>query len=424
LSHYGGPNAAVQYRVWAKTVDGKTFYHADEEFQGIIIAWRKFQQDLEYYTDIGLPVAVVWDAGLRGYREVELDTMLPWIKAEARDWYETYKQRERDEAEKEKAAIMERRRSILGEMESLPPQEEVERKHAKKTRKGKREEYTAETISSLQTEELREQQKVTKELEGRAEKLKKEEAQEQNPKRQSLRDFIKENRDDIDRLIENRLGGPMTHKNDEERRQWILNDEGLYTWARRAGVLLENPTSYQSSRRFLITDIVRYLSPSLSPAGIRELRQDLRFQSLRALRKMWNDLRGKNPLRRNQWQVLAVPAIYAIPKILEYSERHPGPLQYLPGYYPRRHANPRRRNPSYAYVEPQNREAYLRLKEFTETGGWAWQRVGNMTWQSRLLVGLDYLNDLADDLEEDGFVFKKKEGQKPGPIDFIAFVAW
>ena len=33
-------------------------------------------------------------------------------------------------------------------------------------------------------------------------------------------------------------------------------------------------------------------------------------------------------------------------------------------------------------------------------------------------------NDLVDGAEDEGFVFKKKEEQKPGPVDFIAFVTW
>jgi hypothetical protein len=49
-----------------------------------------------------------------------------------------------------------------------------------------------------------------------------------------LRDFIRENRAELDQAI--RRVVPESHINDEERRLWILNDEGLYTWARSAGV--------------------------------------------------------------------------------------------------------------------------------------------------------------------------------------------
>lgn len=46
----------------------------------------------------------------------------------------------------------------------------------------------------------------------------------------TLQQFIKENRQEIDDMIQS------PYKNDEERRLWILNDEGLYRWARRSGV--------------------------------------------------------------------------------------------------------------------------------------------------------------------------------------------
>jgi hypothetical protein len=64
----------------------------------------------------------------------------------------------------------------------------------------------------------------------------------------NLRQFIRDNRDEIDRLINSALyrhdgrGGkgtipdPPPRRNDEERRQWIMNDEGLYSWARSEGV--------------------------------------------------------------------------------------------------------------------------------------------------------------------------------------------
>lgn len=54
-------------------------------------------------------------------------------------------------------------------------------------------------------------------------------------KRKSLRDFIRENRAEIDRII--RFVSNSTRSlNDDERRMWILNDEGLYKWARSKGV--------------------------------------------------------------------------------------------------------------------------------------------------------------------------------------------
>lgn len=52
----------------------------------------------------------------------------------------------------------------------------------------------------------------------------------------TMREFIKENKNDIDEGIRRYLNRPELRLNDEERRQWILNDEGLYKWARNSGV--------------------------------------------------------------------------------------------------------------------------------------------------------------------------------------------
>jgi len=49
-----------------------------------------------------------------------------------------------------------------------------------------------------------------------------------------LQDFIKEHREELDNCIQK--AAPGAPKNDNERRLWILNDEGLYNWARREGV--------------------------------------------------------------------------------------------------------------------------------------------------------------------------------------------
>lgn len=86
LSDYGGHTAAVQYRVWVETADGKRFVAVDPEFDGAMIAWRRFNTDLNYYTKIALPTAVVWDAGRNSYIEVTIDTMLPWLRLESPDW--------------------------------------------------------------------------------------------------------------------------------------------------------------------------------------------------------------------------------------------------------------------------------------------------------------------------------------------------
>ena len=52
----------------------------------------------------------------------------------------------------------------------------------------------------------------------------------------SMREFIRSNRDELDAGIRRALGDPDYCLNDKEREQWVLNDEGLYWWARREGV--------------------------------------------------------------------------------------------------------------------------------------------------------------------------------------------
>lgn len=70
----------------------------------------------------------------------------------------------------------------------------------------------------------------------------------------TLKEFIRSNRSELDAAINQVIGHvPRTascycplsgteHQhaseplNDSERRQWILNDEGLYNWARSEGV--------------------------------------------------------------------------------------------------------------------------------------------------------------------------------------------
>ena len=46
----------------------------------------------------------------------------------------------------------------------------------------------------------------------------------------TLTEFIKNHRKEIDAMIKS------PYKNDNERRLWILNDEGLYLWAKSEGV--------------------------------------------------------------------------------------------------------------------------------------------------------------------------------------------
>jgi len=50
----------------------------------------------------------------------------------------------------------------------------------------------------------------------------------------TLREFIRRNKTELDQAIHSAVPGYKL--NDEERRQWILNDEGLYRWARSEGV--------------------------------------------------------------------------------------------------------------------------------------------------------------------------------------------
>ncbi len=49
-------------------------------------------------------------------------------------------------------------------------------------------------------------------------------------KKKPIRDWIRENRAEIDRAILSRV--PNARLNNDERRMWVMNDEGLYNWAR------------------------------------------------------------------------------------------------------------------------------------------------------------------------------------------------
>lgn len=51
----------------------------------------------------------------------------------------------------------------------------------------------------------------------------------------TLQQFIEENRADIDKAILV-VCSNAERLDDKERRLWILNDEGLYLWARKEGV--------------------------------------------------------------------------------------------------------------------------------------------------------------------------------------------
>ena len=50
----------------------------------------------------------------------------------------------------------------------------------------------------------------------------------------TLKEFMKQNREELDSCIHRIV--PDVRLNDAERRLWILNDEGLYRWARKEGV--------------------------------------------------------------------------------------------------------------------------------------------------------------------------------------------
>lgn len=52
----------------------------------------------------------------------------------------------------------------------------------------------------------------------------------------SIKAFIRANRSELDAAIRRALKDPERKLNDEERRLWVLNEEGLYLWARREGV--------------------------------------------------------------------------------------------------------------------------------------------------------------------------------------------
>ena len=49
------------------------------------------------------------------------------------------------------------------------------------------------------------------------------------------RTWIRENREQIDAAIRTVYSGSL---NDSDREDWLMNDEGLYNWARSEGVRL------------------------------------------------------------------------------------------------------------------------------------------------------------------------------------------
>lgn len=50
----------------------------------------------------------------------------------------------------------------------------------------------------------------------------------------SMRDFIRNNRQEIDHIIKGQIKNTSFRIDDRERELWIQNDEGLYNWWRRS----------------------------------------------------------------------------------------------------------------------------------------------------------------------------------------------
>jgi len=50
----------------------------------------------------------------------------------------------------------------------------------------------------------------------------------------TLKQFIRDNRKEIDQIV--REYYKVVIRNDTERHNWLLNDEGLYRWAHNEGV--------------------------------------------------------------------------------------------------------------------------------------------------------------------------------------------
>ena len=52
----------------------------------------------------------------------------------------------------------------------------------------------------------------------------------------SMAAFINEHRGELDEYIRAAVSNPNFDIDDDEREQWIVNDEGLYRWALECGV--------------------------------------------------------------------------------------------------------------------------------------------------------------------------------------------
>ena len=56
----------------------------------------------------------------------------------------------------------------------------------------------------------------------------------------TLQEFIDEHRGELDRIIRAAAGNENLDIDDDERENWIINDEGLYDWAKSEGVDLDD----------------------------------------------------------------------------------------------------------------------------------------------------------------------------------------
>ena len=53
----------------------------------------------------------------------------------------------------------------------------------------------------------------------------------------TLQEFIDDNRAELDLMIRTAIDQPNFDLDDDERRLWVMNDEGLYNWALESGVI-------------------------------------------------------------------------------------------------------------------------------------------------------------------------------------------
>ena len=123
LSHFGGPNAVVQYRVYAELATGGRTFAADPEFQGALIAARRFQSNRDYYVSVDPPVAVVFDRGINNYREVDIDSLKSWFSPPTVPLQEIHPQAVADFKAKREAEAMEiKRKQMIADQDLVKAQ--------------------------------------------------------------------------------------------------------------------------------------------------------------------------------------------------------------------------------------------------------------------------------------------------------------